>query len=87
MLIDRLQPGTRVRITRRIERRGGDWDVVVTGEVLSTGQAKTGSWYAHSPNGKLMLTRLHLRQADGELTTVNLDPGTRIEILEASADA
>ncbi|MCH7812689.1 MAG: hypothetical protein IID40_01585 [Planctomycetes bacterium] len=86
MLIDALEPGTRVRITRRIERRDGDWEVVVTGQVLSTGREPTGAWYAHSPGGKLMLTRLHLRKDDGELTTVNLDPGTRIEILEAGGD-
>ena len=83
-MIDALEPGTRVRITRRIERRGGDWEVVVIGQVVSTGQEETGSWFAHSPSGKLMLTRLHLRKDDGELTSINLDPGTQIEILEAS---
>jgi len=77
-----LQPGMHVRVVQVIHRREGDWHTAVTGEVLSCGQEKTGSWFTHSPKGKLMLTRLRLRKDDGELTTLTLDERTRIEILE-----
>ena len=76
-----LQPGMRIRVTQTIHRRDGDWHASITGEVLSCAQEKTGSWYAHSPAGKLLLTRIHLRKDDGELTSINLDQRSRVEIL------
>ena len=82
MLAQQVQPGTRVRVTQTIHRRDGDWQTSVTGEVLSSGQEKTGSWYAHCPGGRLMLDRLRLRKEDGELTTLTLDQHTRVEILD-----
>ena len=81
MLVDELKPGTRVRITQAIRRRAGDWHTSVTGEVVSCAVQQTGSWYAPSPTGRLRLLRVHLRKADGELTTVNVDRQSRVEIL------
>ncbi len=81
MLIDKLEPGTQVRVTQTIQRRDTDWSTSVTGEVISCGAEKSGSWFAHGANGKLMLTRLHLRKQDGELTTLTLDDRSRVEIL------
>lgn len=81
MNTQKLQPGIRIRVNHTIHRRDGDWHTSVTGEVLSCGQEKTGSWYAHSPTGRLILTRIHLRKDDGELTSINLDEGSRVEIL------
>jgi len=77
-----LQPGTRVRVTQMIERREGQWRTAVTGEVISCGPEKTGSWYAHAPKGRLLLHRLRLRKDDGEVTTLTLDERSRIEILD-----
>jgi hypothetical protein len=82
MLAQKLKPGTRIRVTQTIHRREGDWHTAVTGEVLTFGQEKTGSWYAHSPKGKLMLGRIRLRKDDGELTTITLDERSRVELLE-----
>jgi hypothetical protein len=75
----------RIRVTHTIHRRELDWHTSVTGEVLSCGQEKTGSWYAHSPNGKLMLTRLRLRKDDGEITSVALDERSQVQILQQPA--
>ncbi len=85
MLVDKLKPGTRVRVTQTIDRRDADWQTSVTGEVIFCGLEKTGSWYAHCPKGKLLLTRLRLRKGDGELTTLTLDQHTRVEILSDGA--
>ena len=85
MSLSQLKPGMRVRITQTIRRSGGDWQMSVTGQVLSCGLEQTGSWHAHSPQGKLMLTRIRLRKDDGELTAVNLDDSSRVEIIEAGA--
>ena len=81
MLVDKLQPGTRVRVTQTIHRRDTDWHTSVIGEVISCGPEKTGSWFVHHHEGKLMLTRLRLRKDDGELTTLTLDQRSLVEIL------
>ena len=84
MLVDQLQPGARVRVTQTIQRRDGDWQTSVTGEVISCRRQKTGSWYAHSPTGRLMLTRVSLRKDDGELAVLNIDERSRVDLLQAA---
>ena len=81
MVVDKLQPGTRVRVTQTIHRRDTDWHTSVTGQVVSCGPEKSGSWFAHHPKGKLALTRLRLRKDDGELTALTLDQRSQVEIL------
>ena len=85
MVVDRLEPGTRVRVIQTIRRRDGDWHTEVSGEVVSCGPEQTGSWFAHHPQGKLTLPRLRLRKDDGELTTLTLDGRSRVEIVGGSA--
>jgi len=82
--LDKLRPGMRIRVTHTIRRRNGDWTTSVTGRIVSVGREKTGSWYAHSPKGRLLLNRVHLRKDDGELAAVNLDELARVEILGAA---
>ncbi len=86
MLVDKLQTGTRVRVTQTIQRRGADWDATVSGEVVSCAPEKTGSWFAHQPGGKVLLTRLRLRKDDGELTTLTIDERSQVEILPGGGD-
>lgn len=75
-----LKPGARVTVTQQIA--GGDWTWAspVEGTVLDYQQRPTGSWYAHARNDKLWLDRLKLRKLNGEVTTLNLDEYSRIEI-------
>lgn len=75
-----LKPGTIVKVTQQIAARDYTWTKEVRGTVVSCQQKQTGSWYAHSKNDKLWLDRLVLRKADGEITTLNLDEYTHIEI-------
>lgn len=77
-----LRPGTRVKITQQIAARHYSWNTDVIGTVVSFEQKQTGSWYAHSRGDKLWLDRLKIRKADGELTTLNLDEFTHIEIVD-----
>lgn len=79
-----LQPGTRVRITQTIVGRAGVWTTEVEGEVVSAKPEPTGSWFAHGKNDRLWLPRIRLKKPDGELTTVNLDPRSVVEVLSAS---
>ncbi|HEX8324192.1 MAG TPA: hypothetical protein VF595_09790 [Tepidisphaeraceae bacterium] len=76
-----LLPGTRVRITQQIAARNYSMASTIEGIVVAYGQETTGSWYAHSRDDKLWLDRVELRKADGELTMLNLDDYSVVEIL------
>jgi len=76
-----LRPGAKVKVTQQIAARDYALTSDVIGTVLSFEQKQTGSWYAHSKNDKLWLDRLLIRKADGELTTLNLDDYSHVEIL------
>ena len=75
-----LLPGVQVRVTQQIPHRNRVWTNDVRGTIVSYEQKQTGSWFAHSKNDKLWLDRLTLRRADGELTTLNLDEYSRVEL-------
>lgn len=76
-----LRPGVRVKVTQQIAARNHTWTSDVAGTVVEYRQKQTGSWYAHSKDDKLWLDRLQIRKDDGELTTLNLDEYSHIEIL------
>lgn len=80
-----LKTGQRIRIRHSIDRREGAWERVVEGTIISVKAEPTGSWYAHGKDDKLWLQRVVLRKADGELTSVAIDPATSVELLESGA--
>ena len=81
MTIEELKSGQRVRVTQTIDRRAGDWRATVEGVVQAVELGQTGSWYAHAKNDKFWLRRIRLRKSDGEISVLNLDAGTEIELL------
>ena len=82
-----LRPGVRVTVTQQIAARNHAWSSDVSGTVMEYRQKQTGSWFAHSKDDKLWLDRLTIRKDDGELTTLNLDGFTHIEIKTAAPAA
>jgi hypothetical protein len=76
-----LRPGAKVKVTQQIAARDYALTSDVVGTVLSFEQKQTGSWYAHSKNDKLWLDRLLVRKDDGELTTLNLDDYSHVQVL------
>jgi hypothetical protein len=81
-----LKPGARVRVTQQIAARNHTWTSEIRGTVMEYEQKQTGSWFAHSKADRLWLDRLLIRKDDGELTTLNLDDYSHIE-LEPTAPA
>ena len=79
----RIEPGTRVYVTQRIVGREEIWQAPVEGEVISLCAEPTGSWFAHSKDGRYRLGRIRLRKSDGEITTLAHDQNSRVEILQA----
>jgi hypothetical protein len=77
---EKLLPGAKVRVTQQIAARHYALTSEVRGTVVEFQQKPTGSWYAHSKNDKLWLDRLLIQKDDGELTTLNLDEFTRIQM-------
>ncbi len=81
---EQLKPGVNVKVTQQIAARDYSWSAEVRGTIVQFQQKKTGSWFAHSKSDKLWLDRLILKKEDGEITTLNLDEFTHIEILPAA---
>ncbi|HEY7089622.1 MAG TPA: hypothetical protein VH518_16105 [Tepidisphaeraceae bacterium] len=75
-----LVPGAKVKVTQQIAARHYALPAVVRGTVVKYGQRETGSWFAHSRDDRLWLDRLVLRKDDGEITTLNLDEFSHVEV-------
>jgi len=80
---DQLKPGTKVRVVQQIAARHYAWPTEILGTVVEFKQAETGSWFAHSKDDRLWLDRLVLRKDDGEITTLNLDDYSHVEIVKS----
>lgn len=83
--LQRLKAGDRVRVTQRVVAHDRKYLTTVEGVVVSVGARKTGSWFAHGKQQRLWLPRLVIRKADGELTSLVIDPHSVIAILPANA--
>lgn len=85
MTFEECEPGQRVRVLQTIDRREADWQNAVEGVVEQVDRQKTGSWYAHSKDGKFWLQRVLIRKDDGERSLLNIDEYTQIELVSASS--
>ena len=75
------EPGSLVRVTQQIPRRTDTYTTSVTGTVLRQERQNSGSWFARNKRDKVWLDRLLLQKADGEITILNLDSYTAVEVL------
>jgi hypothetical protein len=73
--------GSRVRITQMVAARHYAFLAPVEGIVIDSQRRPTGSWFAHGEADKLWLDRIVLRKDDGEVSTLNLDEHSRLEVL------
>jgi hypothetical protein len=81
----RLVPGAQVKVVQQIAARDYSWASEIRGTVVEYQQQQTGSWFAHSKDDKLWLDRLTLRKPDGEITTLNLDEFSVVQIESSPA--
>lgn len=81
-IVKQLKPGAKVKVTQQIAGRDYTLTSEIRGTVTAYEQEPTGSWFAHSKDDRLWLDRLTLRKDDGEITTLNLDGASHIEIEE-----
>lgn len=76
------QPGTILRITQQIPRRTDTCTISITGRVIRQERQYSGSWYARNKRDRVWLDRLIVLKEDGEITVLNLDEYTVVEILQ-----
>jgi len=76
-----LIPGTKIRVTQQIAGPNYTLPTEIQGTIVSYDQRPTGSWYAHGKNDRLWLDRLVLKLADGEITSLNLDEYSHMEVI------
>lgn len=84
---EHIEVGKRVVVTQQIPHGTGTFTSTVEGVVVAHGAGKTGSWFAHTADGKVWLDRLELRKDDGEMVVCNLDRYSRVETAEGAAGA
>jgi len=78
------QPGSLVRVTQQIPRRLDTNTTTVTGKVIRQERQCSGSWYARNKRARVWLDRLIIQKVDGEITILNLDEYTVVELLQGS---
>lgn len=83
----KLVPGAKVKVIQQIAARDYSWSSEIVGTVVEYSQQETGSWFAHSKNDRLWLDRLTLRKPDGEITTLNLDKYSVVQMADDQAVA
>ena len=79
------QPGIVVKITQQIPRRLDTYTTSITGKVVRHERQSSGSWYARNKRNKVWLDRLVVQKDDGEISILNLDEYTVVEILSGAA--
>jgi hypothetical protein len=77
----RYAPGSVVRITQQIPRRIDTVTISITGTVVRQERQPSGSWYARNKDNRVWLDRLVVRKDDGEITILNLDEYTVVEVV------
>ncbi|MGF1634029.1 MAG: hypothetical protein ACFCVE_09300 [Phycisphaerae bacterium] len=82
----KLTPGTRVKVFQQIAARHYSMGTPVVGTIVKYEQKQTGSWYAHSRDGKLWLDRLTIRKDSGEVSVLNLDDYTNLDVIGSDED-
>jgi hypothetical protein len=81
------QPGTVVRVTQQIPRRLDTYTTTVTGTVIRQERQNSGSWFARNKSNRVWLDRLIIQKADGEITILNLDEYTVLEVVQGESGA
>ena len=76
-----FKPGDRVRVIQQIAARHYALTAPVEGTVVRIERKPTGSWFAHGAKDKLWLDRIVLKKDDGEISTLNLDSFSHLEVI------
>ena len=77
-------PGTVVKVTQQIARHLDALTMEVTGKVLRQERQPSGSWFARNKRDKVWLDRLVIEKEEGEISILNLDEYTVVEVVQGA---
>jgi hypothetical protein len=80
-IIERLQPGQRIRIIQRVRVGLRIWETVVQGTYRGVNYLATGLSTDRIPQDDIIVPTVHFTKENGELSSVTLDEHSRIEVI------
>lgn len=80
-VLEKLQPGQRVRITHIVRVGSKSWPAVVTGVFRNLNSLATGIATDRLPQDDVIVPILHFTKDNGELSSVALDENTKVDIV------
>jgi len=81
-VLDKLQPGNKLRITQLLRVGSQTWPAVVTGTFRHYDSLATGLATQRLPEDDIIIPLLHFtKDPHGELSSVTLDEHTKLEII------
>lgn len=80
-VLERLQPGQRIRITQNIRVGQKHWQTAAEGAFRGVNYLATGLSTQRVPEDDIIVPTVHFKKDNGELSSIALDEHSRIEIL------
>jgi hypothetical protein len=80
-VLERLQPGQKLRITQTVRVGMKVWQTTVTGTFRAVSSLATGLATDRLPGDDIVVPIVHFTKDNGELSSVALDENSKIEIL------
>ena len=83
-LLQRLQPGQRIRITQTVRVGLKQWTTTVTGRFRGVNFLETGLATQRVKEDDIVVVAVHFLKDNGELSSITLDENSRMEILSGN---
>jgi hypothetical protein len=80
-VLQRLQPGHRIRITQTVRVGLKTWQAVAEGTFREVNSLATGLATDRVPEDDIIVPIVHFTKNNGELSSISLDENSRIEIV------
>jgi azurin len=81
-LLQRLQPGQRIRITQTVRVGQKQWTTTVPGRFRGVNYLATGLATHRVKEDDIVVVAVHFTKDSGELSSITLDEHTKVESLE-----
>lgn len=83
-ILQRLQPGQRIRITHSVRVGSKTWPAVATGTFRALNSLATGITTERATQDDIIVPIVHFTKDNKELSSVALDEHSKIEVLDES---
>ena len=80
-VLERLQPGQRIRITQTVRVGQQQWQTTVEGAFRGVNYLATGLSTQRVPEDDIIVPTVHFTKDNSELSSITLDEHSRIEIV------